>query len=124
MLRNLVMFVIVFVSSLSAFALPVDSQATAGLPAIRVIAVEVDNGPRFAAVQPTAMLKFAFSSCAEMSFVPSIEEENGVLFVSVKFPGLTFDCMGPSIEREYSVQISSDFRNSVVVLNPVVKLYK
>jgi hypothetical protein len=91
-----------------------------GLPAIQVIGVEIDRGPEMAAVQPTATLKFRLPSCAKVGVEAQVEEKDGKLFVSVRRSIHSFDCMGLLMNHDYSLQISSDYRNEdVIVLNPV-----
>lgn len=90
------------------------------LPALQVLSVEVDHGPAMAAVQPSAFLKFAYTSCKAFSFTPRMEEKSGVLFVAVETDIHTMECRGPQMKRQYEVQISSDYRGRVVILNPVL----
>lgn len=91
------------------------------LPALQVNGLNVDNGPALAAVQPTASISVNYRSCAPQVLEASIEEVGNVLFVSIEYPESGgIDCMGPTSDREYHFQVSSDYKNQkVVVLNPV-----
>jgi hypothetical protein len=78
--------------------------------------------PELAAVQPTASLVFSFSSCAAREWtverqVQTVLDGDRVV-LRLSDPG--FDCLGPTIEREYTVQISSDASpaDRYVLLNP------
>lgn len=127
MLRLLAL-VSIFLSAFSStgHALTINAQDLAKLPAIQVVGVEVDSGPRFASVQPTAFLRVKHSSCAVMPLEAKSDVQSGVLFVTVTLPQGQVDCMAVGTEREYTLQISSDFRPGmrVVVLNPATTFYK
>jgi hypothetical protein len=118
-MKNVLISLILTLSASMSLA-QVVAQDTGTLPEIQVLGVEVDRGPELAAVQPTADLKFQFASCATQELQANVEERDGKLFVSVILPRTNIDCMGSTRLRDYSLQISSDYRNEpVVVLNPV-----
>lgn len=91
------------------------------LPGIDSVKVNVHYGPRFAAVQPTAEVEFNYASCATMRFDVDTERSENVLFVKVLLKS-QIDCMGPTIKRNYKLQVTSDFHQdrNIVVLNPIM----
>jgi len=97
-----------------------DISLLSALPPVQVLGVEIDDGPLMAAVQPTAFIKFKYASCASMSLEALTQQEDGLLLVAIRVLPLQMDCMGGTISREYSLQISSDYRGGrVTVLNPI-----
>ena len=83
--------------------------------------IAVVNGTRFAAVQPRIYVTFKHRSCRRMSFKLLANERDDVLFVAVNKRS-DVDCFGPSIRRQYKVQIASDrVFKPIVVVNPVGK---
>jgi hypothetical protein len=127
-MKNMFLIALLTLGALTASATEdatiLDPQYIRHLQPIKVLSVEVDPGPHMAAVQPSAFLNFEYSSCREFSFTPKLEENSGILFVAVETDIHTMECMGPRLKRQYKLQISSDFQNRVVVLNPVPELIR
>jgi hypothetical protein len=100
-----------------------DTVAAPSLAILGTPSVIVHPAPQFAAVQPTADLKFSYSSCAERSWKVKRETkqtfEGTVTLVQIEDAG-AFDCFGPTIKRDYTVQISSDVTidGNYVLVNP------
>jgi len=88
----------------SAFQYP--TLPVLGFPKITVV-----PGPEMAAVQPYTKLNFTYHSCAQRNFdvkTQSVNTFSGrVTYIQVN-EILGVDCMGPTIERSYEVQVSSD----------------
>jgi hypothetical protein len=110
--------------SLSAHAAPaaIETDALRSLPTLAGAEVTVHPGPRMAAVQPHAMLKFKFESCARLPMVADVQTPApGLMLVSVSVAPDAVDCMAVGTLQDYEVQLSSDFRfnTRVIVLNPV-----
>jgi hypothetical protein len=78
--------------------------------------------PEFAAVQPTASLQFRYASCAKR--VWTVERKAQKVLegerVMLRLQDQAVDCFGPTIEREYTVQVSSDagIDDRYVLINP------
>ncbi len=89
------------------------------LPVLRETSVESDSGPSMAAVQPTAHINFTYYSCSALRHSVEVHEVNNLLFVAVQVVPGQMTCMGPSRPHQLRLQISSDFRHNVVILNPV-----
>ena len=95
------------------------------LPILVLPQIIVKPAPNFAAVQPTAMLKFSYSSCSGRTWSLKRETTNllegKVTYLQVEDKKL-IDCAGPVIARDYSVQISSDTMadGRYVLINPSV----
>jgi hypothetical protein len=97
-----------------------DVSILQNLPAIKVESVEVNRPHPLTPVQPTAFLKFKFASCASQRLEAHTQEEGRILLVAIQHLPNQMDCMGPSITRTYSLQITSDYSGQrVVVLNPI-----
>jgi len=82
----------------------------------------VNYGPQFAAVQPTAHLKFDYPSCRRFNFSVEVIDGGEVNFLKVHYPRSQADCRAMPIKRTYELQVSSDYdlgAKSFVILNPV-----
>lgn len=97
------------------------------LPRIGNPAVEVLHAhPSLLAVQPAANLHFTFASCSEdLPLRAEVQNVGKVVFVKVhvNYGG---ECRGMPVDRNYSLQISSDFdlESQVVVLNPTNQTWR
>ncbi len=90
-----------------------------GLPALSNVALKFKPAPKFASVQPTADIKFSYSSCAPRVFKLKQIETKDRIFALIS-QTLKAECFGPSVSRKYKLPIASDIiRKPVVVLNPV-----
>lgn len=88
--------------------------------AVKAAKLHVWHGPRFAAVQPAAFVVVKMATCNERSLEAEVQEQNGILDVLVFDTSHKPVCFGPSVERTYEVQISSDYRGQAVrILNPI-----
>ena len=69
-------------------------------------------------MQPTASLVFTYNSCSKRTWEVKRESRSGVVLVQVE--DNRPDCFGPSITREYSIQVSSDAsaETKYVIMNP------
>ena len=107
----------------SAFAhaetISIETSAIQALPSLQIKKLVVDPGPAFAAVQPTASIVFDYMSCSRFAFSAQVEEKGNLLLVSVQLDPLQRECHGPLINREYTLQISSNFHHQVIMLNPL-----
>lgn len=123
-MKNILLMTIMSLSTAIALASEpksvLDPEYIQYLQPIQVLSVVVDQGPAMAAVQPSAFLKFNYTSCRTFSFTPRMEEQSGILFVAIETDVHTMECYGPQIRRQYEIQISSDYRGRVVILNPVL----
>ncbi|NRA65049.1 MAG: hypothetical protein HRU19_11245 [Pseudobacteriovorax sp.] len=131
-LANIALFATLLLAQTKVFA---DSSLTlsdriSGLPFLKDAKVEINPGPAFAAVQPTAHLTFKFSSCAAYDFVVE-KEESQIKLSRTTLIGITVspyqrDCFGPEVERDYRVQISSDTfaDGDFVLVNPTAVTVK
>lgn len=110
-------FTVLFASQ--SFAIQaIDTADIAQLPVLQNVKLtQTVVGPMLT-VQPQALIEFTYRSCAPRFFEANIEEMKGILFVSI-IEKIGLDCMGPTMEREYSVQYSSDATENqkVVILN-------
>lgn len=98
---------------------------TSSLAALESPEIVFHAAPGLAAVQPTASLKFRYASCAARTWDVRRERQETfegprVLLEVVDSRGI--DCFGPTISRNYDVQVTSDaFEDtSFVLLNPSV----
>ena len=96
------------------------------LPQIFNHKLVVNYGPQFAAVQPTAFVKFDFASCRKFTFsaevITEVIGESNVNFVKITYPRNQAECRGMPIKRTYDVQVSSDYSagaKQFVILNPI-----
>lgn len=103
-----------------SFAIDITSSDVADLPQLKGAAVSVKLPHPMTAVQPTAHVTFKYNSCAVRQFEGQIAKENGVYFIKIE-DKKKWDCRARGVDRDYSVQISSDFRlgSQVVLLNPL-----
>ncbi len=106
----------------------VENELSSPLAILENPQVIFHGAPGLAAVQPTASLKFSYASCAARTWdvkrqTTQTLQGDRVLIQVEDARGL--DCFGPTISREYDVQISSDaFQDtSFVLLNPSVLTY-
>lgn len=95
----------------------------AALPVLGSPRVQNDSGPGFTHVQPTASLVFTYSSCAARSWAVTRETQaslDGQVVLLALTDENPIDCFGPSISREYAVQISTDASvdTNFALLNP------
>ena len=73
--------------------------------------ITIHYGPLIAAVQPWAEITFKYSSCAERDFkvkTKLVQDNFNNLAISVYQEADAYDCRGPSRERSYSLQVTSD----------------
>ena len=118
------MFTAVF-SIGSLFAVSQSAAAATQLPTRANPKIVVVAAPEFAAVQPTVWLEFEFTSCAKMTFSPSVRRNGKSTRVGAVLPEFYLDCMGPTIERTYRIQIASDYRNeSFVIANSIAPEFR
>ena len=122
-MKNLIVTSILSLSSF--FAVSQSAVAATQLPTLANPKIVVVAAPEFAAVQPTVWLEFDFTSCANMTFSSSIRRNGNTVRVGAVLPEFYMDCMGPSIERTYRLQIASDYRNeSFVITNSIAPEFR
>lgn len=121
-MKNLIVLFILLTTSFNSFANEADLEAIEKLPALTEIKLNVNYGPRFAAVQPTVHIEFTHSTCARMKFKVEIVESETVNFLKVDFDGRQRDCRALPRPHNYKLQVSSDYRHGAkkfVLLNPL-----
>lgn len=106
-------------SSTVAMASNVSLKDSKNLPQISNSGIVVKQGPGFAAVEPTVLVKFSYVSCGTMEFSAKTTETKDLLLVAVQLD-TPIDCMALGISREYTVQVASTrVQKPIVILNPV-----
>ncbi|MCX6117975.1 MAG: hypothetical protein NT027_10565 [Proteobacteria bacterium] len=122
-MKNLIVSGIFSVVSLVAISSTASARPT--LPKITNPKIVVVSGPELAAVQPTVWLEFEFASCSKLTFTPSIRRSATAIRVGATLPEDYVDCLGPTLNRTYSVQLNSDFRQeSYIIINSVTPEFR
>lgn len=99
----------------------ISADEIAELPVLESVRTVVKMPGSMTPVQPLGYVEFNFKSCAEFNFDTEVLNIGRAMIVKVVIPKGALECMGPTTERSYSVQISSDMNPQAVVtiLNPV-----
>jgi hypothetical protein len=104
-----------------------EGELAAALPILTAPHVKFNPGPELAAVQPTATLHFSYASCAKRNWNVKKEIQptlqGRVTMLQLEDNGV--DCFGPTIVRDYVIQVSSDAaaERNFVVLNPTAMTF-
>jgi hypothetical protein len=99
-----------------------DGELFTTLPVLVDPVIVFHPAPALAAVQPTATLDFRYASCAARFW--TVQREAVTLLegprVLLRVIDDGFDCFGPTVERHYSIQVTSDAlaEQDFVLLNP------
>jgi hypothetical protein len=105
----------------------VETDIVVNLPVLGAPRIVFEPAPDLAAVQPTASLHFTYRSCSKRVWTvnrkvtPTAEGDRTLVLLEEA----NVDCFGPSIERAYAVQVTSDAaaERDFVVVNPTAMTF-
>ncbi len=94
------------------------------LPQVSDVEIAIDMGPELATVQPTATITFTYASCGARNFQADTEKTGDTVVITILDQD-DADCKAVAVDREYSLQVSSDATSEYyVLLNPIAPKLK
>lgn len=97
------------------------------LPSVKNVNVQVVSGGGLAAVQPYTLINVTINSCAprrDLS-VKTTKLTDGTVKIKVLDGENAMDCRALGVDREYTLQVSSDATGEkYVLLNPIAPSYQ
>ncbi len=100
------------------------AQAPESLAEVSKVSITVTGGGGLAAVQPYTMISVHVRSCAQRQLSAKTEKVGNVVSIRI-LDNNNLECFGPTVDRKYELQVSSDATGEqYVLLNPIEPMFK